>query len=129
MFMFHASSISISNMKQALLLHAAWICHIIHFHCDTCDASSGGTWKGFTVVGKVSIRYFCKLMSSLVNVKANNFFKNIRFLIKKNKLDFPFICLQKVAWLTVYRCKIIHWDNTKWPFGRWLEMTTVGRFF
>ena len=42
-FMFHASSISISNMKQALLLHAAWICHIIHFHCDTCDASSGGT--------------------------------------------------------------------------------------
>ena len=46
---------------------------------------------------KVSIRYFCKLMTSLVNVKANNFFKNVHFLIKKNKLDFPFICLQKVA--------------------------------
>ena len=26
------------------------------------------------------------------------------------------------------RGKIRHWDNTKWPFGRCLEVTAVGRF-
>ena len=66
---------------------------------------------------KLATKYFCKLMTLLVNLKAYGFLKIYIFLLEKTFFIFPSICLQKVGYLTINKGKIRHWDNTKWPFG------------
>ena len=120
-------------MKSNNFQLCAWIYHIMH-----CDYKKINHWSVLgleisvmyqaRIMKRLSKRYFCKLITLLVNLKLM-IFKKSRFLNKKKLLFFSFICLEKVACLTVYIGKIRHWDIIKWSFGLLLKVTAVGIFF